>query len=989
MHSALKHQLLTDFQGHRVDYPADRTTIHLIEEQARRAPQRPALLWDDTCLTYGEIIELAAAWAGELRRLGVRRGDLLPVITAGGQELAVVMLATMKLGAPFVPIDDAWPEHRLHESVTALRPPLAVRTGPGPVPALGVPVLRVTGTGAPDGVRPVRDAVPGTDELIYGFFTSGSTGTPKCALNGHLGLLNRFLTMTRRFGAGPDVVLQNSRHVFDSSMWQLLWPLTKGSRVVLPRREGVLDLTRTIDEIARHRVTMTDFVPSVFNTLVDLLDSDPGLPARLSSLRHLLIGGEAIDPSAVRSFRELLPEVRLTNTYGPTECSIGSVFHEISDADTGPIPIGRPIDNTCAVLLDGNGALVTPGQVGEIHLGGDCLGAGYLHDPARTADAFVENPFPELPGRRLYRSGDLAWQRPDGLLMFVGRQDQQVKLGGVLIDLLEVEATVATHPRVVQARAVIHGEGDLRSLVCCVTTDTTLTSTELDAHSRALLPAHAVPRTFLLLDQMPLTPNGKTDRRALAELASLQLAGQAEGGRLTAQEEAVAALWRELLADLCGAAPGPEADFYALGGTSLTLQRLSAAMHRAFGVRVPPRHLAAAATLREQAALLHHDGASPDDRALLLADIARASVLRPWSGPTPTGEPLEVLLTGVTGFIGAHVLAELLDRTDAVVHCLLRTSGQADRVAEVMARLGRPYDARRIVLVPGDLAQPRLGLSTKTWTRLAGRVDSLLHCGALVNLALGYPGLRAPNVVGAGELLRLATIGRPKRLHHLSTLGVFPDEDGRERVLEEDPLPEEPPEDGYSRSKWAAEQLLTAARAQGVPVTVHRLGEVMPHSLTGAGNRHAQLDLLLRACARLGLSPRTTAVTDWTPVDEVATAVVGALGTGRDSETFHLLRPGAVPLEQVLAALAELVPLRPVDYPDFYRAVAAGGDESPLLTFLPEPDTDGLNALFRNGHLRFSAKRGTELADSCGLAWHPTTDTELLNCTRWIVHNSQ
>ncbi|WP_441249421.1 non-ribosomal peptide synthetase [Kitasatospora sp. McL0602] len=972
-------------------YPSDRTTIHLIEEQARRAPDRPALLRDDSCLTYGGLLALAAAWAGELRRLGVRRGDFVPVITGGGPELAVAMLAAMKLGAPFVPVDDTWPEHRLRESVAALRPPLVVRTGPGPLPtlgppALGLPVLRLTGLAAPgSGAPPVSHAAPGAGELIYGFFTSGSTGLPKCALNGHLGLLNRFLTMSRRFGTGPDVVLQNSRHVFDSSLWQLLWPLTKGSRVVLPRREGILDLTRTVDEIARHRVTMTDFVPSVFNTLVELLDADPGLTARLSSLRHLLIGGEAIDPGAVRSFRALLPEVRLTNTFGPTECSIGSVFHEIVDEDTGAIPIGRPIDNTCAVLLDDSGRLVEPGRVGEIHLGGDCLGAGYLHDPARTAAAFVPNPFPEIPGSRLYRSGDLAWQRPDGLLMFVGRQDQQVKLGGVLIDLLEVEAAVAAHPRVLRARALVHGEGDLRSLVCCVTTDgaPAPTPAELEAHSRALLPPHAVPRTFLPLDRMRLTPNGKTDRRALAELTAAHLAGHAGTGPLTPAERAVAELWQSLLTDLHHALPGPDADFYALGGSSLTLQRLSAALHRTLGLRIAPRQLAAAATLREQAALLSHGGAGPADRTLLLADLTRTADLRPAPGPPPTGEPRTVLLTGATGFVGAQLLAELLDRTDAVVHCLVRTEDQAGHLTE----LGQPNDRQRIVPVLGDLARPRLGLTDQQWAHLATHLDSVLHSGALVNLLLGYPGLRGANVLGTEELLRLATTGRPKRLHHLSTLGVFPNEPGSGPVLEEDHPGETLPEDGYGRSKWAAERLLAAARRRGVPVTVHRLGEVMPHSRTGAGNRRSQLDLLLRSCARLGLSPRTAAVTDWTPVDEVAAAVVGALRAGRENETFHLLRPGSVRLDRALAALGSLVPLRPVDYPDFHRAVTADDRSTALQALLPDPsaEPDGLRSLFQDARTRFSAKRGTELADSCGLPWHPTTDTELLAYARRIT----
>jgi amino acid adenylation domain-containing protein/thioester reductase-like protein len=998
---ALRHKVLVEFSGRRVPYPTDRTTIHLIEDEARSAPDRPALLWDDVALSYGECDRLAGAWAAVLRDRGVQRGTFVPVVTGGGPGLAIAILAAMKLGAPFVPIDDGWPEQRIQDGVAALHPKLVICTGQA-APALlpSVPVLHIDGTNPPARPHHVVHAIPTVDDLIYGFFTSGSTGTPKCALNHHLGLLNRFLTMTRRFGSGDDVVLQNSRHVFDSSIWQLLWPLTKGSCVVLPRRDGILDLTRTIDEIARHRVTMTDFVPSVFNTLVRLIVADPSLVSQLSSLRHLLIGGEEMNPRAVRLFRTLLPGVIITNTYGPTEASIGSIFHAVSNADAESIPIGKAIDNTYAVLLDDDGELVAPGEQGEIYLGGDCVGTGYLGDPRMTAAAFVPNAFPEIPGSRLYRTGDFAWHRDDGLLMFAGRRDNQVKLGGVRIELLEVENAIATHPCVAEAKAVVCGEGDRRALVCCVVLQRPLTPEALAEHAESVLPADWLPRSFYQLERMPLTPNGKLDRRELARLAASP-ASPCEArheATLSETEQTIAELWRETLDD-AGGDLGPEADFYAAGGTSLSLQLLAVRLRRTFAVRIPLRELADATTIREQAALVGC-GARAVDRsasdARMFDDIARAATISAAPHPKPLGEPRDILLTGATGFVGLHLLAELLSRTAATVYCLVRADDVDQgrgRLAQALATLRRPYDPSRVVVIAGDLSLPSFGLSDGSWTELAGVIDTVVHCGAQVNLLLGYTALRVPNTLGTAEILRLAVARRAKRLHHISTVGVFGPsctEDTFSLQHEEDGLPDNLPDGGYGRSKWAAEKILLDARERGIPSTVYRLGEVMPHSRSGRGNPHSLLHRLLRACLLLGLRVRTEAITDWTPVDRVAELLVAAVGADLTNETLHPLCSCAVRLDSLLA---EVAPLRDVEYFTFHAAVKAraahGSPElSALLSVLPEPSMangDALLQLFSDSSARFSTKRAVALANCYGLNWGPLSENAQLNYVRVLT----
>ena len=518
---SLREQLLSRWSGRSVAYPTDRTILRLFEDRAAARPDRVALIYGDEQLTYGQLDRRANTLAHELRARGILRGGFVPLALDGGLELPLAMIASMKIAAPFVPVDPTGPAERTVRMIETLDATVAVCATSAPIGSLDLCSLEFDALGIDETASPPDGPPAGLDDMVYGFYTSGSTGTPKCALNVHRGLLNRFTYMSRALSDRDDeVVLQNSRPQFDSSLWQLLWPLTTGSTVVIPERTGILDLPATIETIARYGVTMTDFVPSIFNTLVELLHVQPELVGQLASLRRLLIGGEEMTPRTVHAFRALLPAVDTINTFGPTEASIGSVFHHVTDADGDVIPIGRPIDNTYVVIVDERLDLVRPGEIGELCIAGDCLGLGYLGDPDKTRSALVPNPFLEIPGDRLYRTGDLGHHGPDGLIYFVGRRDQQVKISGVRIELSEVEAALLRSPEVIDARVVVTGDRGSRVLIAFAVTRSPATdSAALVAHARAVLPATMVPRRVVVLDAMPLTPNGKADRRALVAIA--------------------------------------------------------------------------------------------------------------------------------------------------------------------------------------------------------------------------------------------------------------------------------------------------------------------------------------------------------------------------------------------------------------------------------------------------------------------------------------
>lgn len=1007
----LRHRLLVDFAGRAVPYPQDTLVADLVAERAAAHPDRVAVRWGGGSLSYGRLDGAANALAGRLASLGVRKGDLVPLHLDGGPELPVAMLALLRLGAPFVPVDPEWPRRRVAAALAALTARVLV-CGPAaePVRPPGWTALRVELAALPSAAEPPAGPRVTAADVAYGFYTSGSTGTPKCALNPHLGLVNRFRYMTRTFGADGAVVLLNSRVSFDSALWQLLWPLTAGNEVVLKPPARALDLAGTVEVIDRHGVTMTDFVPSVFDALVELAEAVPAARHGLRSLRRLYLGGEQVTARTVHRFRELVPGVRCTNTYGPTECSIGSVFHEIAPADGDSVPIGRPIDNTYALVLDRRSRLVAPGTVGEIHLGGDCLGRGYLGDATRTRRAFVPNPFPEVPGPLLYRTGDLGHQGEDGVLYFAGRTDQQVKVGGVRLELTEVEAALLTHPAVRTARVLVVAEGGEQRLVGFAVPDRApggdpaVTAAELRAHAARSLPAAAVPARLVLLDAMPLNGNGKADRAALARIA----AAPAEEGTATVDatpaQAAVGELWRDLLGV---AAVGLDDDFVTLGGTSLTAQRLALRLHTRLGARVAPRDLVRAATVRAQAALVgggaiggSATGAVRPSAAQLRRDV-RLDPEVAGTAPVATARPRRVLLTGATGFLGAHLLRELVDGTPAQVVCLVRAGDDEQaraRLACAMDDYGLWDDAvaGRVEVIAGDLGERRFGLPARRFAGLARRTDAVLHSGALVNLLMDYPALRAVNVLGAAEVLRFAATGpTTSSVLAVSTLSVVP-AGGDPPVPEDAELPDARlPEDGYSQSKWVAERLYGLARSRGIPVSVYRLGEVCAHSRTGVANPRALLDTLVTACLRLGLRPPLPGRTDWTPVDAVARTLVAALYTGRGKDpVVHLLDPGGLGVGEVLDAVAARSALRPVPYPRFWaelreRAVADDDEQlTRLLTVLPDPDPeadlpDRLAGLFTDAGRHYARPRADRLLDDLGLNWPPVRGPVL---TRYADH---
>ncbi len=596
---------LERFNATARDYDLSACLHELIDAQALRTPDATAVAVAGAALTYRELVERADRLAAHLERTGVRAGDRVGVYDVRSLELVVELLAVLKAGAAYVPLDPELPAARLEFqlrdagiAVVLTRSALADRIaalGAAAVPAdTLLPAL-------PPAAPPTARATP--ESAAYVIYTSGSTGRPKGVAVPHRGVVNRLLWMQEEYRLGPaDCVLQKTPFTFDVSVWELFWPLLAGSRLFLAEPGGHRDpryLARTIREQA---ITTLHFVPP----MLDLFLTEPQAAAP-SALRQVMCSGEALRPQTVgRFFERFARRVELHNLYGPTEASIDVTFHRCTPADAaGPVPIGRPVANTGIYLLDDQREPLPVGIAGELYIGGVQVAAGYLGRPELTRERFLPDPF---SGGTMYRTGDLARYRPDGTIDFLGRLDDQVKVRGFRIELGEIESALLAHPAVGAAVVTTweRSDGD-RRLVAYVVAAGALVPEELPAYLAGELPDYMLPAHVVVLDALPLLPNGKLDRRALPEPDDLPATAAAVPE--SSAERLLYEVWREVLGT---ERFGIDDSFFALGGDSMLGIRARAAVEER-GSTFAVQDLFGHPTVRELARQLRpHDRAERD-----------------------------------------------------------------------------------------------------------------------------------------------------------------------------------------------------------------------------------------------------------------------------------------------------------------------------------------------------------------------------------------
>jgi amino acid adenylation domain-containing protein len=603
-----RRELLVEWNDTKTDYPANQCVHELFEDQVNRTPEATALVFEDQQLTYRELNRQANQLANYLRTLGVGPDVLVGVRMERSARLVIALLGIVKAGGAYLPLDLAYPKERVEFMLADAQAPVLLTEQKLASDILETSAKIVCLDESRDRIAEFGKEPPANlstaDNLIYVIYTSGSTGVPKGVSVTHRAV-NRLVFNTNYVElTSDDRVAQTSNSSFDAATFEIWGALLHGAQLIGITKEVALSPKHFAEEIQSKQISMMFLTTALFNQIAR------DAPRAFSSMRQLMFGGEAVDPNWVREVMAQGPPQRLIHVYGPTESTTFSTWHLIESVPEGAvtIPIGRPLSNTTAYIVDKHFNPVPVGVPGELYVGGDGLAREYLNRPELSHERFVPNPFSAGKEARLYKTGDIVRYLADGSIEFVGRKDYQVKIRGFRIELGEIEAALVEHPEVAESAVTVSEDqfGDKRLTAYFVPAQgKDITTAELRDSLRQKLPEYMVPAMFVALEALPLSPNGKVDRRALPAVEGINQDREADF--VAPQDDLelkLAKTWERAL----GIRPiSIDDNFFDLGGHSLLAVRLFGQIEKLFGRNLPLATLFRAPTVRQLARVLREE----------------------------------------------------------------------------------------------------------------------------------------------------------------------------------------------------------------------------------------------------------------------------------------------------------------------------------------------------------------------------------------------
>ncbi len=574
-----KRQILEEFNSNQAEFHRDRSIYQLIEEHAKKSPDRIALKFKNDEISFLELNQRANQLARVLRRYGVETDKTVGVFMERSPLMVISILAIWKAGGAYIPIDPDFPEQRI----------LDILNDSGSTAVLTKieycqNYLKTNYHGQVLQLDEISEEVQNESNenldlkldmtsLSYVIYTSGSTGKPKGAMIEHIGMMNHIQAKINDLKLTKDsIVAQNSSHCFDISVWQFFVALTLGGKTVIYPNDLILDPRNFVSEIQKDKITILEVVPSFLSVLLDYLEKADENVRSLDRIVYLLVTGETVKPILVERWFNIYPDIKMVNAYGPTEAS-DDITHFIMDkaVEMERVPIGNPIQNMNIYIVDSNMNLCPMGVKGEICVAGVGVGRGYLQNPSKTKAVFREDPFAE--GKvRLYMTGDLGRWLEGGTIEFFGRKDYQVKVRGYRIELGEIESKLVNHEDIKEAVVIVREDSNSNKYLCAyAASDVVVNIAKVKEYLLENLPEYMVPAHFVILDSLPLTPNGKFNRKALPEPEiSLELSDEYLVPE-TETEKELADIWANLLKlDKVGV----NNNFFDLGGNSLLAIRM-------------------------------------------------------------------------------------------------------------------------------------------------------------------------------------------------------------------------------------------------------------------------------------------------------------------------------------------------------------------------------------------------------------------------------
>lgn len=890
----------------KIEHPRNIGIHDLITNVAKKYSNNIAITYNNAHISYKDLDTYSTKIANNLVAKGVKKGDIVSILFKDKNiNLIATLLGILKTGAAFLAIYPNYPKERIEYILKDSNSKILVTEDYFNYLNIDYPKLYI------DNLEDYNEnfVFPKVelDDNAYVIYTSGSTGKPKGTVQTHNNIINFVYSLNYFFDntiSHNDNFLSVTNICFDVSMAEIFTALVFGANLHLYKDLNNSSISELAKYIYTNNINFSYFPPSMLHSIYEELDKYPKL-----SLNKILVGVEPIKACTLANFYKLNPNVKIVNGYGPSETTICCTMYKFKNnlPEDSIVPIGHPVGNSKILILDKLKKYVPIGNVGEIYVQGECVGNGYLNNAEKTKMCFnLEN--------KIYKTGDSAKWLPDGTIMFVGRNDNQVKYRGYRIDLGEIESTIKNIPGIQNCTVIFNKDNSINpTLIAFVIIDSSIITKESFRNILIKkLPHYMIPNQFEFLTEFPLNTNGKIDRKKLLALVEGKDNEIYEPPR-NELEQTLCSIWETVLGKN---KVGIKDNFFSLGGDSLDSIKVSVEAAE-YGINLSAQDFYKYPTIKllekyvinttninsiKSSTKYNYEGFNIEkDKSISLEG--------------------DILLTGATGFLGAHLLFELLTKTNYKIYCLIRGNSLERATIRFKERLNYyfkdkldSYFNNRIIVINGDFTKEHLGLSCNLYNNLCTNIKFIINSAAIVKHLGNYSNFEKTNVLSVQNLINVCKDMKNCHLVHISTLSIAGSNDpnGTSSFTEKDLFINQNISDNiYIRTKFEAEKLLLAEHQKGLPITIFRLGNITWRSSDGIFQHDLNANLFFNF---IKLILKTKQVPEnlknmkfnISPVDECASLIISILQNNNKYNVYHIYNDNELTLEEITNALNNL-----------------------------------------------------------------------------------
>lgn len=915
-----KNKILYEFNNTKTDYPKDKTIVQLFEQQVQKTPDNIALVFEDKHLTYKELNKKANSLAYYLRNnIQISRNDLVGIMVNRSLEMIISILAVLKAGGAYIPIDPSYPNERVSYMLDNSQAKVLLTQKKLENKITFAHKLFVDLSNENIYINPSTnlDNINKPEDLSYVIFTSGSTGLPKGVMLNHKAVSNLTNYCNNYIDYLKNPIYRSVVSIttvsFDIFIFETLISLQKGLRLVIANENEQVTPSLLNNLIEKRQIEVIQSTPSRMQILIDNLKDIP----TLKNIKYFTLAGEQLPLKLVNTLKEISGGI-IYNGYGPSETT---VFSTLTKMDENIITIGKPLDNTQIYILDKNLKPVPIGVDGEIYISGDGVGKGYLNNKELTLNSFIKNPF--IPDSIMYKTGDIGQFDNNGRILCKGRSDHQIKIRGLRIELGEIENLVLNYPNI-QKVVVIKQVVNNREFLCAYfVSKNKIVVNELRNYLSQFLPMYMVPSYFISLDSFPYTPNGKIDKKALTTLNSTLTENISlyEEPKTKIQKD-IAAIWKKILHI---EHIGIYDNFFELGGDSLLAMNLNIELLK-ISDKITYQDIFNCPTIAqlEEIILLNKDASVLDKIENLsdeFVDILDNSTKKE---KILTYHPKNVLLTGSTGFLGIHILQQLIENENCNIYCIIRKGKDNLPENKLIKKLnyyfGNKYDYllnKRIFVISGNITEEHFGLNHDELLNIASSIDIVINSAASVAHYGKYKDFYNTNVKSVKYIIDFCRTFK-KKLYHISTKSVtgfeldssYPSD--KRKIKKKIKFTESSLYFGqtinnlYAYSKFQAEKYVLNAMSNGLDAYILRMGLLMPRFKDGIFQENIlDNDFINKIISfkKIGIVPDylLNYKIDFTPVDYAAKAIYLLIShPNKVNRIFHLYNHKTVSVKRLI-----------------------------------------------------------------------------------------